>query len=279
MIFFGLGTSSLIVSVFLAVWLRWNRCLGLVGSALVGALFVSSLMDFLWAWGGDEAWASRAVPLLMLVVAGAIMRVENFLPTPRWIAFGVVAMFVIRAVVMAPTHREWSGRLSGNVREWLILSGLDPSALATREEIPPVVLAQVEMPCGLGNFLVHTDDLKSMPGAFRLRIEPCGFSPSAFRARGSETLEVSNALTMAVQVSFAPQGEDGDYFSTWSIVVPPESSVEVPDFKVPVGGTVLIYAPLEPRLGAVFGSNVQVPGEFRVSREPLLLKRQVPDAH
>ncbi|MEO5668759.1 MAG: hypothetical protein ABIR96_11925, partial [Bdellovibrionota bacterium] len=110
------------------------------------------------------------------------------------------------------------------------------------------------------------------------RVEPCGLSPQAFKARGTETVEISNALKNAIQITFAPQSEDGEYFPAWSVVVPPESSIEVADFKVPVGGAVLIYAPLEPQLGVVLGANGQIPGEFSVSRQPLLLKRQASDA-
>jgi hypothetical protein len=277
MIALGVGTTTLIVALLLLLWLRFNRCLSLTGSALAGSLFLSSILDSLWAWGSDARWFAVVVPLLLAGFAIALIRLEALLPTRRWVAFGLVAMFVVRALVMAPTHQDWSGRLSGNVREWLLLSGLDPSSVERTQDLPPPRLAEIEMPCGLDRFQVKTDDLKSISGAFQLRIEACGFSPQAFRARGSESLEISNSLGMAVQVSFAPQEEDGDYAPSWSVVIPPESSIEVADFKVPVGGAILIYAPLEPQLGVVMGANAQVPGELWVSRTPLMLKRQVSD--
>jgi len=273
----GVGVSTLVVLVLLLMWLQLNRCLSLVGSALLGALVSSAAIDALWSWGSDAGWLSVATPTLLVLGALLLMRWQEILPTRRWVAFGLVTTFVVRAVVMAPIHRGWSGRLSGDVHDWLVMAGLDPSALPPPEELPPRILGNVEMPCGLDRFRVRSDDLKTPPGSLRLRIEACGFSPQAFRAQGSQNIEISNALAVAVQISFAPQDEDGEYFSTWSVVVPPESSIEVPDFKVPVGGAVLIYAPLEPRLGVVFGSGGQVPGEFWISRSPLLMKRQVSD--
>jgi hypothetical protein len=277
MITLGVGTSTFVVALVLLIWLRFNRCLSLTGSALAGSLFVSALIDSLWAWGSEAAWFAVVVPLLLAGFAIVLIRVEDLLPTRRWVAFGLVAMFVVRALVMAPTRQDWSGRLSGNVREWLMMSRLDPSSLSRPQDLPPPRLSEIEMPCGLDRFQVKTDDLKAVSGSFQLRIEACGFSPQAFRVRGSESLEISNALGMAIQVSFALQDEGGDYAPSWSVVIPPESSIEVADFKVPVGGAVLIYAPLEPQLGVVMGANAQVPGELWVSRTPLMLKRQFSD--
>jgi len=276
MIDFGVGSSTLVVALFLLLWLRFNRSLSLVGSGFAGALLVSGLMDSLLAWGSDDRWLAIALPLMFVALAIFLIRIDSLIPTRRWVVFGLVSMFMIRALVLAPTHATWSGRLSGSVREWLVLAGLDPSVLPRKEE-PPPVLSDIEMPCGLGRFSVKSDAIKPVTGAFQLRIEACGFSPQAFSVRGSEIIEISNALEMAVQISFAPQDEEGEYLNTMSVVVPPQSSIEVADFKVPVGGSVLVYAPLEPHLGSVLGVNVRVPGEYWVSRQPLTLKRQALD--
>lgn len=277
MIELGIGSSTLVVALLLLVWLRFNRSLSLVGSGFAGALLVSAVMDSLWAWGSDERWYAIVLPLVFVALPIFLIRVDSMIPTRRWVVFGLVSMFMIRALVMAPTHTAWSGRLSGNVREWLVMAGLDPSTLPRKEE-PPPVLSEVEMPCGLGRFRVKSDKVQPVNGAFQLNIEACGFTPQAFSVRGSEMLEITNALEMAVQISFAPQDEEGEYMSTTSVVVPPQSTIEVSDFKVPVGGSVLVYAPLEPHLGSVLGVNIRVPGEYWVSRTPLGLKRQATDA-
>jgi hypothetical protein len=274
----GIGLSTLIVLILLGAWWRYNRCLGLLGSALAGAAIISGIVDSLWAWGTNDPWFSVLVPLLVPLAVLFLLRWAGALTSRRWVVFGIIGMFLIRLVVLAPTHVRWSGRLSGSVREWLIMAGLDPSTLPTRQVIIPPYLHEIEMPCGLQDFQVRSSEINSSHPGFTLRIEECGFLPQAFSSRGAGALEISSSLAFALEVRFAPQTEDGGFLESWSVVVPPESSIEVPDFRVPVGGAVLIYAPLQVELGIVFASDPRVPGEFQVSRDPLLLRRQSFDA-
>ncbi len=275
---FGVGLSSLVVLALFLVWWRLNRSLGLVGSALAGALLMSGVVDAFLAWGSGEKALVWLLPLILPLFAVILLWAPWTFPSRRWVSFGVVSMFVLRLIVAAPTHSAWSGRLSGSVRDWLLMAGLDPSLSVREPEAPPAFLGDVEMPCGLGRFRVKSDDLKPSTAGLRLRVEPCGFTPLAFAARGVSTLEISNALSIALELAFAPQGEGSETVAPWSIVVPPESSVEVTDFRVPVGGAVLVYAPLEAHLGAVFVADPRVAGEYWVSRRPLSLVRQTFDA-
>lgn len=276
MMSWGLGYFSLSLLVLLLIWLRATRCLSLVGSALAGAVLVSSVIDFLWTWGSDQRWYALLLPVALVAAMIALLSREKLVPSRRWVAFGIVCLFVVRLIVIVPTHTAWSGRVTGQVRDWLVMSGLDPSSLPKADEAPPPSLSEIEMPCGLSRFRVRSSDLKPILSS-TLRIEPCGLSPQAFVAKELGSFEISNSLAMAVEIAFAVQEEGGKYSPTWSVVVPPQSSVEVPDFKVPVGGAVLVYAPLEPHLGIAIGSDLRIAGEFWVSRTPLMLRRQAID--
>jgi hypothetical protein len=275
--------SSLCVLLFLICWVHWTRSLGLIGSALLGALVVSSLMDLFLSWGFKtelafslDSLSSFVAPLLGLLVGLALFFFGALVLTPRWIAFGLVIMFCLRALLIAPSHQVWSSQLSEKFGRYLLRAGLNVQReqVADFEALFPKISEQ-EMPCGMMSYRVSTQNLQIQNSEVKLYVKECGFHPQGLALGGGVfSLEIHNALPRALELRLSPRLEDGDYAAPRSFVVPPESYIEVSDLDLPPKGAVLIYAPLEPLLGSALLVDPSLKAEWRVSREPLGLERQ-----
>lgn len=278
---FAFGTLS--VLVLLLFWVHWNKCLGLVGSALSGALILSAALDFFFAVGWKagtlpplQLFVYFVAPALGVLVGLSMLFFSGLMLSSRWIVFGLVCMFLIRALATAPSHHQWSNQLSDDFGQLLRRAGLEVNVnngILESDSYP--LVSEQEMPCGLMNFSVSSKALNAQKNKVQLYIKECGFHPQGLSIEGgSFTVEVHNALPRALELRVSAQSEGGDYAPVRSFVVPPDSYIEVADLEVPRDGALLVYAPLEINLGATLLSDPSIGTLWRVSREPLQLERQ-----